>query len=87
MDKFRKEMENVCNASGGLLSNRAAAVMDILLKDGTKRRIVRSGLSDREIAGIISGSVREIEEGVLETVDDLVRKNILKRRRLFEVCQ
>ena len=61
--------------------------MDILLKDGTKRRIVRSGLSDREIAGIISGAVREIEEGSLETVDDLVRKNILKRRRLFEVCQ
>lgn len=72
--EFTELMAYVCWASGGKLSSSTIPIMDMVLTDGTKELLVRSCLPHREIAGIITNSVHEIEMGSLETMDKLVRK-------------
>ena len=74
MREFTELMAYVCWASGGKLSSSTIPIMDMVLTDGTKELLVRSCLPHREIAGIITNSVHEIEMGSLETMDKLVRK-------------
>lgn len=72
--EFTELMAYVCWASGGKLSSSTIPIMDMVLTDGTKELLVRSCLPHREIAGIITNSVHEIEMGSLETMDKLVSK-------------
>lgn len=79
MKEFTELMSFVCWASKGKLSTSSIPIMDILLTDGTKELLVRSCLPYGVIASILTRSVREIEEGSLETVDKLVRKKALQK--------
>jgi len=77
--EFTELMAYVCWASGGKLSSSTIPIMDMVLTDGTKELLVRSCLPHREIAGIITNSVHEIEMGSLETMDKLVRKKAFQK--------
>ena len=78
MEEVQARMAAICNSYAGCLRGASVSMLDLLLNEDTKELILRSSLSDKEIANIISSAVREIDKGSMKTVDALVKVNLLR---------
>ena len=83
LNGFNELMVDACNASEGQLSLTAVEMMDMLITEETKDIMLQSEIGGKEIADIILQSVREIEDGSLQTVDNLVKRRVFRRMGVF----